>query len=56
MISTSLYSICDTIAALADGKVIAEGPLSTMLASNHPWLRSLFSRQARAVHRRAKSR
>ncbi len=38
----SLYSICDTIAALADGKVIACGPLSTMLASDHPWLRTYF--------------
>jgi phospholipid/cholesterol/gamma-HCH transport system ATP-binding protein len=46
----SLYSICDTIAALADGKVIAEGPLSTMLASNHPWLRSYFhGRRARSI-------
>lgn len=38
----SLYSICDTIAALADGKVIACGPMSTMLASDHPWLRAYF--------------
>jgi phospholipid/cholesterol/gamma-HCH transport system ATP-binding protein len=27
---------------LADGKVIAEGPISTMLASQHPWLRAYF--------------
>jgi phospholipid/cholesterol/gamma-HCH transport system ATP-binding protein len=46
----SLYSICDTIAALADGKVIAEGPLSTMLASDHPWLRAYFhGRRSRAI-------
>jgi phospholipid/cholesterol/gamma-HCH transport system ATP-binding protein len=38
----SLYSICDRIAALADGKVIAEGPITTMLASQHPWLRDYF--------------
>jgi phospholipid/cholesterol/gamma-HCH transport system ATP-binding protein len=38
----SLYSICDRIAALADGKVVAEGPLSTLLASNHPWVRAYF--------------
>jgi len=38
----SLYSICDRIAALADGKVIAAGPISTMLASDHPWLRAYF--------------
>ncbi len=46
----SLYSICDTIAALADGKVIAAGPLSTMLASDHPWLRSYFhGKRARTI-------
>ena len=38
----SLYSICDRIAALADGKVVAEGPISTMLASGHPWVHAYF--------------
>jgi len=38
----SLYSICDRIAALAEGKVIAAGKLETLLASNHPWLRAYF--------------
>jgi phospholipid/cholesterol/gamma-HCH transport system ATP-binding protein len=38
----SLYSICDRIAALADGKVVAEGPVSTMLASPHPWVHAYF--------------
>jgi phospholipid/cholesterol/gamma-HCH transport system ATP-binding protein len=38
----SLYAICDRIAALADGKVVAEGPISTMLASGHPWVRAYF--------------
>lgn len=46
----SLYSICDRIAALADKKVIAEGPLSTMLASEHPWLKAYF-RGERAMAR-----
>ncbi|WP_155444920.1 ABC transporter ATP-binding protein [Rhodoblastus acidophilus] len=46
----SLTSICDTIAALADGRVIAHGPLSAMLASDHPWLRAYFhGKRARAV-------
>jgi phospholipid/cholesterol/gamma-HCH transport system ATP-binding protein len=46
----SLYSICDRIAALADGKVIAEGPITTMLASQHPWLRAYFhGKRARLV-------
>jgi phospholipid/cholesterol/gamma-HCH transport system ATP-binding protein len=38
----SLYSICDRVAALADRKVIATGPMETMLASDHPWLRAYF--------------
>lgn len=38
----SLYAICDRIAALADKKVIAEGPMSTMLESGHPWLQAYF--------------
>ena len=38
----SLYAICDRIAALANGKVIGEGSLEDMLASDHPWLRAYF--------------
>ncbi len=38
----SLYAVCDRVSALADGKVIASGPMSTMLTSNHPWLRAYF--------------
>jgi len=38
----SLYAICDRIAALAEGKVIAAGPMETMLASGHPWLQAYF--------------
>lgn len=38
----SLYSICDRVAALADGKVIAAGPLESLLASDHPWLKAYF--------------
>ena len=38
----SLYSICDRIAALADGKVVAVAPLEEMLACEHPWVRSYF--------------
>src|SRR5205823_9977209 len=41
----SLHTICDRIAALADGKVIAAGPMSTMLASEHPWLKAYFHGQ-----------
>jgi phospholipid/cholesterol/gamma-HCH transport system ATP-binding protein len=38
----SLHTICDRIAVLADGKVIAAGTMDTMLASQHPWLRAYF--------------
>jgi len=46
----SLYSICDRIVALADRKVIAAGPISAMLASEHPWLRAYFhGKRARRI-------
>jgi phospholipid/cholesterol/gamma-HCH transport system ATP-binding protein len=46
----SLHSVCDRIAALADGKVMAAGPMATMLASEHPWLRAYFQgKRARAT-------
>ncbi len=38
----SLYAICDRVAALAEGRVIAEGPIETMLASDQPWLKAYF--------------
>ena len=38
----SLNTACDRIAALADGRIVAEGPMATMLASEHPWVRSYF--------------
>jgi phospholipid/cholesterol/gamma-HCH transport system ATP-binding protein len=38
----SLHSVCDRIAALSNGKVIAVGTIDAMLASKDPWLRSYF--------------
>jgi phospholipid/cholesterol/gamma-HCH transport system ATP-binding protein len=38
----SLYTACDRIAALADGKVVAEGPMQVMLECDHPWVRTYF--------------
>jgi phospholipid/cholesterol/gamma-HCH transport system ATP-binding protein len=38
----SLYAICDRIAALADKRVIAAGPMEVMLQSEHPWLKAYF--------------
>jgi phospholipid/cholesterol/gamma-HCH transport system ATP-binding protein len=43
----SLNAVCDRIAALADGKIVAVGPLAALLASDHPWVKSYF-RGARA--------
>jgi phospholipid/cholesterol/gamma-HCH transport system ATP-binding protein len=46
----SLYTICDRIAVLAAGKVVAEGPMSVMLASEHPWVKSYFrGKRSRAL-------
>jgi phospholipid/cholesterol/gamma-HCH transport system ATP-binding protein len=38
----SLHTVCDRIAVLADGKIIAQGDMNAMLASEHPWLKSYF--------------
>ena len=38
----SLYTACDRIAVLADGKVVAEGTIEVMLESTHPWVRTYF--------------
>ena len=38
----SLHNVCDRIAALADGKVVAEGSIETMLACEHPWVKAYF--------------
>lgn len=55
----SLHTVCDRIAVLADGKVIAAGTMETMLASTHPWLRAYFhgkrSRVGAEAHGRAES-
>jgi phospholipid/cholesterol/gamma-HCH transport system ATP-binding protein len=48
----SLHSVCDRIAVLAEGKVIEAGPMSTMLASEHPWLKEYFrGKRARGMSR-----
>jgi ABC-type transporter Mla maintaining outer membrane lipid asymmetry ATPase subunit MlaF len=38
----SLQKVCDRVAALADGKIVAEGPMATMIASEHPWVKLYF--------------
>jgi phospholipid/cholesterol/gamma-HCH transport system ATP-binding protein len=38
----SLYTACDRIAVLADGEVVADGPIPVMLESEHPWVKTYF--------------
>ncbi len=38
----SLHMVCDRTAALADGKIVAVGPIGALLASDHPWVKSYF--------------
>jgi phospholipid/cholesterol/gamma-HCH transport system ATP-binding protein len=38
----SLYAICDRVAVLGEGKVIAIGAISDLLESQDPWIRSYF--------------
>ena len=46
----SLYTACDRIAVLGNGKIIAAGSMADMQASEHPWLRAYFhGKRARAV-------
>ena len=46
----SLYTACDRIAVLGNGKIIAAGSIADMQASQHPWLQAYFhGKRARAV-------
>jgi len=46
----SLYEICDRIAVLSEGRVIVDGPIATMLQSEHPWVKEYFrGKRGRAV-------
>jgi phospholipid/cholesterol/gamma-HCH transport system ATP-binding protein len=47
----SLAGICDRVAALGGGKVLAEGTLDELRALPHPWLQAYFNgARARASH------
>ena len=53
----SLHTVCDRIAVLADGKVIAAGTMDTMLASEHPWLKAYFrGKRSRADQPKTKAK
>jgi len=46
----SLYTECDRVAALADGKIVAVGPIAEVLACPHPWVQAYFKgKRARAL-------
>jgi len=57
MVTHDLYSLeveCDRIAALANGKIVAIGPLSEVIESDHPWVKSYFQgKRARLITRAA---
>jgi phospholipid/cholesterol/gamma-HCH transport system ATP-binding protein len=38
----SLHTVCDRVAVLADGRIVVEGPMSRILASEHPWVKAYF--------------
>jgi phospholipid/cholesterol/gamma-HCH transport system ATP-binding protein len=38
----SLNTVCDRVAALADGTIVAVGPMRQLLQSEHPWVRAYF--------------
>jgi phospholipid/cholesterol/gamma-HCH transport system ATP-binding protein len=39
----TLYAICDRVAVLADGKVIAVGTIPELLERDHPWIQEYFN-------------
>jgi phospholipid/cholesterol/gamma-HCH transport system ATP-binding protein len=46
----SLYTECDRVAALADGKIVVVGPIADVLACPHPWVQAYFQgKRARAL-------
>jgi phospholipid/cholesterol/gamma-HCH transport system ATP-binding protein len=46
----SLNTVCDRIAVLAGGRVVADGPMTAMLASEHPWVKAYFrGKRSRAL-------
>src|SRR5665213_3639321 len=50
----SLHTVCDRIAVLVDGKVIAAGTMDAMLASEQPWMKAYFhGKRARALEKAA---
>jgi len=52
----SLHTVCDRIAVIGEGRILVEGPMQTMLASQHPWVKEYFSgKRSRAQVARRRS-
>lgn len=39
----TLYEICDRVAVIAEGRVIAVGTIPELLATDHPWIQEYFN-------------
>ena len=39
----TLYAICDRVAVLSDGRVVAVGTIDELLALDHPWIQEYFN-------------
>jgi len=56
MVTHDLYSLrvqCDRIAAIANGMIVAIGPLTEVIKSDHPWVKSYFQGERARVITRA---
>jgi phospholipid/cholesterol/gamma-HCH transport system ATP-binding protein len=53
----SLFMACDRAVVLAEGRVVAEGPVDSMVRHKHPWVRTYFGGlRTTPASRRSKSR
>ena len=49
----SLKTVCDRVAALADGQIVAIGPMDDLLNSEHPWVSAYFhGKRSLMLHRK----
>jgi phospholipid/cholesterol/gamma-HCH transport system ATP-binding protein len=49
----SLKTVCDRVAALADGKIVAIGSMDDLLHSEHPWVKAYFhGKRSLMLHRK----
>ena len=51
----TLHTVCDRIAVLADGNIIAEGSMPTILKSEHPWVKTYFRGKRGRMHTTTKN-